>query len=298
MADLATSERSTQLAGILLRVAAAGLMVAMSACVKMAAAQVELGQVIFWRSAVSLLPIVVFLALRHDFPGGLRTSRPRAHLLRSGLGFVTMVCSFVSFKYLSLANATALSFLVPLITLPLAGLMLRERITPRILLCVGLGFVGVLVLLGPDLSAPGADSGFLLGVAGGLGYALSMSVLRIFIKRMTVTETSSAIAFYFGLTCAGIALTSLPFGWTMPEAETWAYLIGAGLLGGVGHIAATEAIARAPVSLLGPFEYTALIWAMLLDIALFAAFPQTLAVLGGGIIIVAAILASGSRVAR
>lgn len=204
----------------------------------------------FWRSSLSIFPIVVFLMLQGNFPNGLRTQRPRSHIMRSGLGFITMVCSFMSFKYLSLANATALSFLVPLFTLPLAGFVLRERITKRILFCVVLGFTGVLVLLGPDLNAPGMDRDFVLGFGGGLGFALSMSFLRIFIKSMTETETSTAIAFYFGVTCAFIALFSWPFGWSLPTLETWLYLVGAGCFGGLAHIAATEAIARAPVSLL------------------------------------------------
>ena len=130
------------------------------------------------------------------------------------------------------------------------------------------------------------------------GAPVFAALAQVFVRRLVAEEKVSAIVFYFSVNSALLSLISLPFGWTMPEAETWAYLIGAGLLGGVGHIAATEAIARAPVSLLGPFEYTALIWAMLLDMVLFAAFPQTLAVLGGGIIIVAALLASGSRAVR
>ncbi|SDH57056.1 Permease of the drug/metabolite transporter (DMT) superfamily [Pseudomonas flavescens] len=287
-------QNPNHLGGIVLRVAAAGFMTAMSACVKAASEQVEVGQIVFWRSFISLLPILIFLIAKNNFPRGLVTRHPKSHLLRGMLGFIAMACSFVSFKYLSLANATAISFLVPLVSLPLAAYMLRETMTSRIIFCVLLGFSGVLVLLGQDLTAPDWNQDFIYGVGGGLGFVASMSFLRVFIKSMTITESSSAIAFYFGLIGAAIALLTIPFGWTSPTPSTWLFLLGAGIFGGIGHILATEAIARAPVSLLGPYEYTALIWAMLLDAMLFGVIPQTIGFAGGGLIVVAALLATRS----
>jgi len=286
-----SSRPSNQIKGILLRVAAAGLIVAMSACVKVAAQEVELSQVIFWRSLLSLIPIVLFLMIRSEFPSGIKTKRPGSHVMRSGLGFVTMCCSFVSFKYLPLANATAISFLVPLASLPLAAIMLGERITRVLWISVLLGLIGVIIMLLPNLTAPEISNEVLIGVAGGLGFVLSMSFLRVFIKSMTETETASSIAFYFGVTCAAISVLAWPFGWTMPASEIWIYLFAAGMLGGMAHIAATEAIAMAPVSLLGPFEYTGLIWAMILDIALFGLFPNSFGATGAIVIIIAALMA-------
>lgn len=280
---------------IALKILAAALIVGMSACVKVAAQAVELGQVIFWRSLMSLIPIVIYLMLRSEFPRGIRTGRPMAHVKRSVLGFVTMVCSFISFKYLPLAHATALSFLVPLASLPLAALLLGEGVTRLLWVSAGVGFAGVLILLLPDLTAADFNSGVLLGVAGGLGFVLSMSFLRVYIKSMTATETASSIAFYFGLTCAAIATFSWPFGWTMPEPDIWLYLVAAGVLGGAAHIAATEAIAMAPVSALGPFEYTGLLWAMILDIMLFGLLPNYISVAGAIVIMLAALLATRRR---
>ncbi|MEP4199016.1 MAG: DMT family transporter [Aliishimia sp.] len=291
-----STRNSDQVNGVMLRIAAAGLIVAMSACVKVAAQQVELSQVIFWRSLLSLIPIVLYLVIRSDFPKGIKTKHPMAHLKRSVLGFVTMVCSFVSFKYLPLATATAISFLVPLASLPLAAMILGERITRLLLVSVLVGLAGIFIMLLPDLTAPELSTNVLIGMAGGLGFVVSMSFLRVFIKSMTETESASSIAFYFGVTCAAIAALAWPFGWTMPDADIWVYLVAAGILGGIGHIAATEAIAMAPVSLLGPFEYTGLLWAMVLDIALFGLFPNVLATTGAVVIIIGALLATRVRV--
>ena len=104
--------------GIWLRVLAAFLITAMSALVREASDTAVLGQIIFWRSAVAMIPICIYMALRSDFPGALRTSRPKAHFLRGVLGTAAMGCSFVSLTYLPVAQAEALGFLGPVLILP------------------------------------------------------------------------------------------------------------------------------------------------------------------------------------
>ncbi|MEJ7138357.1 DMT family transporter [Amphibiibacter pelophylacis] len=275
---------------IVLKLLAAALMVGMSACVKVAAQAIELEQVIFWRSLLSLFPILIYMIVRHEFPRGIMTKHPMMHAKRSLLGFIAMLCSFISFKYLTMGQATALSFLVPIASLPLAAYFLGERITLKITISVVVGFVGVIIMLLPDLSSENINYHTLLGVGGGFGFVLMMSFLRVFIKNMVETETVTSIPFYFGVTGAALALLSAPFGWTMPRLEIWIYLLGAGVLGGAAHIAATEAIAKAPVSILGPFEYTGLLWAMLFDVILFGLLPDYISVIGALIIIVATLL--------
>jgi drug/metabolite transporter (DMT)-like permease len=66
------------------------------------------GQISFWRSAVALLPITVFMMLRGDFPAALRMRRPAGHALRSHFGSFSMGCSFLSLIFLLVANASAL----------------------------------------------------------------------------------------------------------------------------------------------------------------------------------------------
>nr|WP_289846937.1 DMT family transporter [Tritonibacter mobilis] len=265
-----------------MRILAVFLITAMSALIHAVGQQAELGQIIFWRSAVALVPITIYAALRRGAQAGLRaqlsTRNPRGHILRSLFGAFAMLCSFASLIWLPVANAQALSYLAPVLTLPLAAHFLGERLSVPVILGAILGLLGAVAFLWDAHETPG--QGALWGIGAGLAYALTMAVVRVHVKALTRNETPAAIAFYFALTCSVIGLATLPFGWLALTPSVWALLIGAGLLGGLAHIASTEAVARSPISALAVFDYTGLIWAMLFDLLLFSHVPTPLSWLG------------------
>jgi drug/metabolite transporter (DMT)-like permease len=76
----------------------------------------------------------------------------------------------------------------------------------------------------------------------------------------------------------------------MPSAQMLGWLIGAGLTGGLAHVAATEAVARAPVGVLAPFDFTGLVWALMFDAVLFGVMPDGLGMLGVAAITGAAVM--------
>lgn len=276
--------------GIALRLLAALLITVMSAAVHGAAKTVPVGQIMFWRSALAIVPIIAYLIYLGQFPHGLRTKRPGLHVTRSLFGAFSMVLSFVSLAYLPVANAQALAYLAPVLTLPLAALLLGERLTMAVIIAVGLGFAGVIALLWEALDLQG--QGTLIGIAAGLGYAATMAFVRVHTKRMTESESSSAIAFYFAIVAALAGLVTLPFGWVSLSAEAFGWLVLAGASGGIGHIVANEAVARAPVSALAPFDFTGMVWALGLDLVIFAHFPGALGLVGVACITGAALLVS------
>lgn len=276
-------------AGAGLRLLAVFLITCMSALIHAVGEAAALGQIIFWRSAVALVPIILYMSVCGDFPAALRTRRPGSHALRSLFGAFSMGCSFLSLIHLPVANASALGYLAPVLTLPLAALWLGERLTPRLALAVAAGFGGAMAFLWEALEAPG--SGALTGLAAGLAYALTMAVMRVHVKQLTKTESTASIAFYFALTCAVGGLASLPFGWPVLPIWQIAALAAAGLLGGLAHIAATEAIARAPVSAIAPFDFTGLVWAAGFDLVIFAHLPGLWGSIGMAAILTAALLA-------
>ncbi|TKW67300.1 MAG: DMT family transporter [Paracoccus denitrificans] len=257
--------------GIGLRLLAAFLITAMSALIREASDKATLGQIIFWRSAIAIVPICIYMALRAQFPAALRTSRPFSHVLRGVLGAAAMALSFISLAYLPVAYAEALGFLGPVLSLPVAAYFLRERITAWLVAAVALGFAGVIAILWEGLTMPG--EGALIGIAAGLGFAALIAVYRVYVKTMTRTEGAATISFYFALFTTFVGLATLPFGWNSLDLYATSVLIGAGLLGGLAHIAATESMARAPVSVLAPFEFTGLVWAVIFDFVLFATLP-------------------------
>ncbi|AOO79690.1 DMT family transporter [Bosea vaviloviae] len=276
--------------GIGLRLAATVLFSLMMLCVRLASIEAPVGQVVFYRSFVALLPIMLYLAWRGALPSGLKTKRPFGHLKRSLLGCVAMVLSFISLAHLPLANATALGFLAPLLVLPLAVLVLGERPGWLVGAAALLGFAGVGLMLAPAFQGPALDRGTLIGIGAGLGMALTTAASKVQVKTLTETEPAGTIAFYFALVCALAGLASLPFGWVDARGLGLLALIGSGVFGGLAHIAMTEAVARAPVSVLAPFEYTAMLWALLFDLAIFSVTPQPLGLFGAAMIVAAAVV--------
>ena len=274
--------------GIGLRLAATGLFAVMSLFVRLASFEAPVGQIMFWRSSVALIPIVLYLMWRRQFPRGLRTARPFGHLKRSTFGLVSMFFSFLSLAYLPLALATALGFLAPLLVLPVAMIMLREKPGMAVFTATFAGFGGVFLMLWPTFSTPGIDTGALIGIGAGLAMAVTTAFAKVQIKALTSTESSGTIAFYFAVICSLGGLLTLPFGWADPSPEILMWLIGAGLTGGLAHIFKTEALARAPASTLAAFEYTAMIWALLLDVTVFGLLPEPVSLFGAFLIVMAA----------
>jgi drug/metabolite transporter (DMT)-like permease len=260
----------------------------MSLAVRIASVEAPVGQIVFSRSAVALVPIVAYLAWRGQLRQGLKTERPLGHVKRSLYGCAAMFFSFLSIAHLPLALATALSFLAPLIVVPIAVALLGERPGIIVVAATLLGFLGVGLMLWPAMVGPELAVGTLIGVGAGLACAATTALAKTEIKRLTATEAPAAIAFYFAVVCAACGLATWPIGWADVGHTALIALIASGLFGGFAHIAMTEAVARAPVSTLAPFEYTAMIWAILFDLAIFALWPEPVSLIGALLIVIAA----------
>jgi drug/metabolite transporter (DMT)-like permease len=272
------SARKDFIAGIGLRLLATFLMTAMSAAVRVTAETVPLGQLIFWRSFLALIPICLYMIWRREFPSALRTKHPRLHVTRSLLGVFAMAMFFTALAYLPLANAQALGYLAPILVLPLAAVLLKEKLTAIIFGAVFLGFCGVIFLLWDAFTLP--SEGALIGVAAGLVFAFTMAFVRVHTKTMTLTESSASIAFYLALVGSVVGLGTNVLGWIELSNTMFGWLALAGFLGGIGHIVANEATARAPVSTLAPFDFAGLIWALGFDVILFSIVPGPMGLIG------------------
>ncbi|MBK1671909.1 EamA family transporter [Ectothiorhodospira shaposhnikovii] len=279
--------------GIWLRLIATGLFACMALCVKKASTDAPVGQIVFWRSSIALLPIILYLMWLKAFPIALKTKNWKGHLERSLYGCMAMFLSFISLAYLPLSLAAALGFLAPLMAIPMAAIILGERPSRYLVSMVFFGFFGVLVILYPSFESPELTKATLLGCLAGLAMALTNAFTKVKIKQLTQTEHAGSIAFYFALTCSLLGLMTSGFGWAPLNTEMFIWLIGAGLFGGTAHVVMTEAIARAPVSTLAVFEYTAVLWALGLDYSFFGGLPDPIAMIG-----VIIIIFSGFRVLK
>lgn len=276
--------------GIWLRIGATFFFTLMFVCVKLTAGEVPTGQVVFYRSAVALIPLVLFLWWTGDLPGGLRTRRPLGHVWRCLLGCAAMFTSFASLKYLPIADATVIGYLTPIITVLLARALLREEVTPARWFSVGLGFAGVLVLVLPDLLGIAPDGAYATGVVLGLLTAVLTAGAKVQIRALAQTENAGAIAFYFALTCALAGAVTLVGGWAEATLSQLVLLFGAGITGGIAHILMTLGYKYCDASKLAGLDYLSLVFAVIADAVVFGILPDVVFYLSAAMILGAAFL--------
>jgi drug/metabolite transporter (DMT)-like permease len=267
LAALSDSDRPSL--GILLRIVSGLLAAGMYINVKAIGEDVPLGEVVFFRCFFALIPLIIFLWIRREFPGGLATKRPLGHFMRAGFGTLALFCSFAAITRLNVAEAVLISQLSPALLAVAAVFLLKEHITRWRVAGLVLGLLGVLVLVWPDLGHGDADHVRLEGYILGLLSAVLSALALIMVRGLNRTESPGAIAFYFVITSMIGALFTIPWGWVMPDTGTLALLVATGLFGGFAHIAMTLAFRFAEASRLAPFEYIALLWPLLADLFIF-----------------------------
>jgi drug/metabolite transporter (DMT)-like permease len=214
---------------------------------------------------------------------GARALWPRRwllHLLRGGLG-VVMIGSFVyALGRMPMASAYALFFVAPLLLTALSGPLLGERVGPRRWAAIGAGMLGVWVVLRPS----GTGMRGLAGMAvllSALCYALSALMVRVLARR----DSSQAITFWMlAMMAGGAGVLAWPDWVALHTASLW-LVAAVGLAGALGQYAITEAFRHGEASLLAPLEYTALLWGVALDLALWGVLPDAMTWLGAAIII-------------
>ncbi len=261
---------------IVIMIIAVAMLVAMNTTVKLIGPGFHAFQVTFLRNVVAAFVLIPFVM----WNGGvatLRTKRPGLQLLRSVTGVTGVTCYFFAVQRLPLGEVMVISQAVPLFVTALAVPLLKEMVGWRRWCAVALGFVGVLLALGPVGQVSAA------GLVAVTGTAL-WSVTILTIRSLGATDSPAATTFYymvFGTVVAGLVQ---PWIWKTPEPGTWVLFIAAGILGGVAQLLIAYALQIGKASVVSPFNYTAIIWAMLIDLTVWNVLP-TFWTLGGATII-------------
>jgi drug/metabolite transporter (DMT)-like permease len=277
------------LRGIALKLASVLVFIVMASLIKATAAHVPAGQAVFFRSLFAIPVIVAWLAWRQELATGLKTANPMGHVWRGLVGTLAMGLGFAGLGYLPLPEVTAIGYAAPLLTVIFAAMFLGEEVRAFRISAVVLGMVGVLIVLAPRLSVtPGeADTAEALGAMLVLGGAVFAALAQVFVRKLVQTEATAAIVFWFSLTATALSLVTLPFGWVWPSPWEAAILVTAGLLGGLGQILLTSSYREADASLVAPFDYASMLFALAIGYAVFDEVP-TLAMLGGAALIILA----------
>lgn len=272
-----------------LKLLSALLFAALSALVRKLGDVTPVGQLVFFRSACAIPPVLLIYALRGELMEAVRTTRVFGQLGRGALSVAGMFSNFSALQRLPLADATAISFASPLITVALAAIILKEKVRVYRWTAVVVGFAGVIVMLIPHLdlslyATAGAMSVATIGSLFALFSAFCNAGTVIQTRRLTQSETTSSIVFYFSLVTALAGLVTLPFYWHTPTGSELLMLIATGVFGGIAHIFLTESYRHAPASVVAPFDYSSMLWALLLGYWLFGELPTGLVYAGACIV--------------
>ncbi|WP_090268910.1 DMT family transporter [Thalassovita taeanensis] len=279
--------------GILLKLCSVLLFISMSALIKATASHVPPGEAVFFRSFFAIPVIFVWLWLRRDLSTGLKVASRMGHFWRGFVGTAAMGLMFAGLGLLPLPEVTAIGYAAPLLTVIFAAMFLGEEVRLFRMAAVALGMAGVTIVLAPRLTLLASETvqtTEALGAVLVLMGAVCAALAQIYVRKLVQSEQTSAIVFYFSLTSTGLSLLTLPFGWVIPEAREALLLVAAGILGGMGQIFLTSAYRFAGASVVAPFDYASMIFAIGIGYFIFDEVPTTQMLLGASLVISAGVL--------
>jgi drug/metabolite transporter (DMT)-like permease len=261
---------------ILIMVAAVAMLVAMNTLVKIIGPDYHAFQIAFLRNVVAAVVLIPFV-LKSGGMAVLRTRRPGLQLIRSISGLTGVCCIFFAVQRLPVAEVMVISQAVPLFVTALAVPLLAEKVGWRRWSAAALGFVGVLLALGPVGEVSVAALIAVLGTA-----LWSITILTV--RKLGATDSPAATTFYymvFGTLAAGLVQ---PWVWRAPPADLWLLFAGAGILGAIAQLLIAHALRIGEASVVSPFNYTAIVWGIAIDLAIWGAYPSVWTLAGAAVI--------------
>ena len=255
------------------------LFTAMQALNKLLVGKHDVFEIAFYRNLIAFIPCLIYVLVTRKYQL-LKTSMPGTLALRVIIGTTGLVLTFAAAQELPIANATVLFFMSTLLIPVLAHFVLREQIGLHRWIAVAIGMTGVIIAAKPSPEVT------LIGVALALGAATVHATIQVLIRSMK-SEPTFTITFYFFL--GGIILPGIfmPWAFDMPSLNSAIMLLGIGITGGLGQYFLTSGFKMAETSLLGPFNYTGLLWATGFDIVIWHYVPGWNVFAGAAVIIAA-----------
>lgn len=250
-------------------------------------------QIVWSRYAGGMILMLFLFAPRHGL-SLLTTNQPRLQIARSLLLVASSLLYFKGLSYIALPTAAAISFTSPIFITALSLPLLAERVGPRRWVAVMIGFVGALVVIRPGMAGTHWAVAYIVG-------STTCSVFyQILTRRVAGLDSATTSATYPTIT--GTALVSLYvfFDWSWPAAGAdWIVFAALGIFGGGGHYFLTKAYEIGPAAVIAPFNYLQLVGATIMGFLIFGDLPDSVTVLGAGIIVASGLyIAHRERVRR
>lgn len=260
----------------------------MSACVKYVSTHgIPVFEIVAARALVSL--IISYLDVKRK-KISIWGNNKRLLLARGTVGTMALMCVYYSVTTLPLAEATILQYVHPVSTALLGLLFLKERIQLPTLICIGLCLLGLLVMVQPNMAGNQAQDLPMFSVMIALLGAMGSSVAYIIVRKLSRTEDSSVIIFYFPLVAlpASLLLAWQDFVW--PSLYITGVLVLIGIFTQIGQYGLTKAMQTQAAGQASAYSYIQIVFSALIGVWVFNELPSVWTYMGGGLIITGALI--------
>jgi drug/metabolite transporter (DMT)-like permease len=271
------SVRSPQY-GIFYMIFMSGCIISMDASAKTLSSEMPLLMVVWGRYLFNFI-FIALLFFRGDPRGLVRTKRFNLQILRSFLGLSATFTFWGGLVFLSLVDCVAIVFISPLFVTAFSVSLLGEKVGVHRWGAVVLGFIGVMIIIRPGMGI--VHWAVILPLITALFWANYQITTRI------LSRTDSALTTLFYTAAGGLFFTTIAvwLDWVTPTFKQWLIFACIGFLGTMGHYFLIKAFELAPASMLAPFNYTSILWSILLGYVIFGDLPDKWTIAGVVIII-------------
>lgn len=272
------------LMAIMVMIAAVAMLVAMNSAIKLIGPDYHVFQIVFLRNLVAMF-VVLPMVLRDGGTAAFRTTRPGMQLARSVTGVASVCCFYYAVQRMPVAEMIVISQAVPFFVTALAVFVLREAVGWRRWAAIVAGFIGVVVAMGPVEQVSNAALFALVGTC-------LWSITFLLVRSLGATDSPSVTTFYymvFGTVVMGLLQ---PWFWKALTTEVIVLILIAGFLGAFGQVMIAYAMRFGEASLVTPFNYAAIVWAVLIDLVIWGTMPTKWTWSGAAIIVAAGIYMS------
>lgn len=263
----------------------------MTACVKLVATHhIPVFEIVAARGLISLL--ISYLDIkRKKIP--LWGNNKKLLIARGVAGSLALICVYYAVTTLPLAEATLLQYIYPVFTAVLAFFFLKKKIQRSTLLCIVFSLFGLMVMVMPNLSIIGSNADEALpwfSVFVALLGALGSAIAYVFVKRLSQTEDSSVIIFYFPLIALPLSIILLGDDFVMPNVEALVLLLFIGVFTQIGQVGLTKAMQSEVATKVTAFSYIQVVFSIIFGFVLFSEVPTAWTLSGGALIIIGALI--------
>ncbi|MCP4320438.1 MAG: DMT family transporter [Alteromonadales bacterium] len=260
----------------------------MTACVKLVSTHnIPVFEIVAARGIISLLISYIDIKRKNIAVWG---NNKRLLFARGITGSLALICVYYAVTTLPLAEATLLQYTYPVFTAVLAFFFLKEKIQRSTLLCIILSLLGLVVMVSPNFSVTSGGVLPWFSVFVALLGALGSAIAYVIVKRLSTTEDSSVIIFYFPLIALPLSLILLADNFVMPNNEALLLLLFVGIFTQVGQVGLTKAMQSEVATKVAAFSYVQVVFSIIFGFLLFSEIPSVWTLLGGTLIIIGALI--------